>query len=67
MRFGYLGSLFARSLFTALPSRELGSADVADDQLGLLALERVRLTRAMLDLTAPAVAARLAAAVPARL
>ena len=60
VRFGYLGSLFARSLFTALPADELGSGDVADERLALLTLERVRLTRAMLDLTAPAVAARLA-------
>ena len=43
VRFGYLGSLFARSLFTALPADELGSGDVAHDRLALLTLERVRL------------------------
>ncbi|HET8989331.1 MAG TPA: hypothetical protein VFN43_12505, partial [Humibacillus sp.] len=61
VRFGYLGSLFARSVFTALPSEELRSGGRTDDDLAALALERVALTRAMLDLTLPAVVARLAA------
>ncbi|HET8987611.1 MAG TPA: phosphotransferase, partial [Humibacillus sp.] len=51
VRFGYLGSLFARSVFTALPSEELRSGARTDDDLAALALERVALTRAMLDLT----------------
>ncbi|WP_404392215.1 phosphotransferase [Humibacillus xanthopallidus] len=66
VRFGYLGSLFARSVFTALPSDELASSTVTGDELALLTLERVRLTRAMLDLTAPVIKARLGFPAPTR-
>jgi hypothetical protein len=58
VRFGYLGSLFARSLFTALPTVELRGPD--SDSLRRTVRERVVLTRAMLDLTAPVVRRRLA-------
>ena len=58
VRFGYLGSLFARSLFTALPTVELRGPD--SESLRRSVRERVDLTRAMLDLTAPVVRRRLA-------
>ncbi|MBW8730930.1 MAG: hypothetical protein JF622_08080 [Terrabacter sp.] len=58
VRFGYLGSLFARSLFTALPTVELRGPD--SESLRRAVRERVDLTRAMLDLTAPVVRRRLA-------
>ncbi|GAA2163283.1 phosphotransferase family enzyme [Humibacillus xanthopallidus] len=64
VRFGYLGSLFARSVFSALPSDELRTAPPDDPMVAALALERVTLTRAMLDLTAPVVAARLGDGTP---
>ncbi len=58
VRFGYLGSLFARSLFTALPTVELRGP--APEYLRRTVRERVALTRTMLDLTGPAVRQRLA-------
>ncbi|MEW1954919.1 phosphotransferase [Terrabacter sp. NPDC080008] len=58
VRFGYLGSLFVRSVFTALPTAELRGD--ASDSLRRSVLERVDLTRAMLDLTGPVVRRRLA-------
>ena len=61
VRFGYLGSLFCRSTFTALPTGELRSRAPDDPGLEQLARERVSLTRAMLDLTLPAVRTELGA------
>ncbi len=58
VRFGYLGSLFARSLFTALPTVELRGP--VSESLRRTVRERVVLTRAMLDLTGPAVRQQLA-------
>lgn len=58
VRFGYLGSLFARSLFTALPVAELRGSDSA--ALRRSVHERVALTRALLELTGPVVRDRLA-------
>lgn len=58
VRFGYLGSLFARSAFTALPTAELRGG--ASESLRRTVVERVALTRAMLELTGPAVRRRLA-------
>lgn len=58
VRFGYLGSLFARSLFTALPVAELRGPD--SPALRRSVHERVALTRALLELTGPVVRDRLA-------
>lgn len=71
VRFGHLGSLFARSLFTALPVDALPDVtDVTDDHdhddpdehaaVRALLRERLTLTRAMLDLTVPVVREHLA-------
>ncbi|MEO7753983.1 MAG: phosphotransferase [Terracoccus sp.] len=61
VRFGYLGSLFCRSAFTALPTAELRSRAAEDPGLEHLARQRLSLTRAMLDLTLPAVRTELEA------
>ncbi|RKT78313.1 hypothetical protein DFJ68_1756 [Terracoccus luteus] len=66
VRFGHLGSLFARSLFTALPVDALpdpaGGTGRDDGHAAARALlrERLTLTRAMLDLTLPVVREHLA-------
>jgi len=48
VRLGYLGSLLVRAAFTALPLEALGAP--ASDELAVLFVERVRLTRFLVDL-----------------
>jgi hypothetical protein len=48
VRYGYLGSMLARATFTALPLEAFGAQP--SDELTRLFDQRVRLTRALVDL-----------------
>jgi hypothetical protein len=48
VRYGYLGSMLARATFTALPLEAFGAQP--SDELARLFDQRVRLTRALVDL-----------------
>jgi len=49
VRAGYIGSLAARSALCAIPADQLAGQPTSDEVLAML-VERLRLTRAMVDL-----------------